>query len=248
MSEPLDWDSAMAELRAAHAPASAGRSLGDLQAFLEDLRARGFEPASILDVGGFTGCWSRIAKEVFPNANCFLIEPQIEMQPDLDAFCVEFPGSSWFPVAAGAEPGELTLTVWKEDHSGSTLLYPEGEAPEGTEARTVPIVTIDSLVADGSLPIPELAKLDVQGFELEALRGAEALFGTTEVFILELTLLETINPGWPIVHEVVAFMAERGYYLYDLPGFLRRPLDGALAQIDACFVKVDSFLRADGTW
>ncbi len=109
-------------------------------------------------------------------------------------------------------------------------------------------MTIDSLVADGSMPVPELAKLDVQGFELEALRGAESLFGTTEVFILELTLLETINPGWPIVHEVVAFMAERGYYLYDLPGFLRRPLDGALAQIDACFVKVDSFLRADGTW
>lgn len=250
MNEPLDWDTAAARLREAHAPATDGRPVGDLQAFLEDLRARGFAPRAILDVGGFTGCWSRTAKEVFPEADCFLVEPQAEMRADLEAFCEEFPGSRWFPVAAGAAPGELELTVWPEDFSGSTLLWPadpEGQA-EGMETRTVPVVTLDALIAEGALPVPQLAKLDVQGFELEVLRGAESLFGGTEVFILELTLLESVNPGWPIVHEVVAFMAERGYHLYDIPGFLRRPSDGALGQIDACFVKADSALRTDGTW
>lgn len=250
MNEPLDWDTAAAQLREAHAPATDGRPVGDVQAFLEDLRARGFVPRTILDVGGFDGCWSRTAKAVFPEADCFLIEPQVELAADLEAFCAEFPGSRWFPVAAGTAPGELTLTVWPEDFSGSTLIGPDDPdgQMEGMETRTVRVVTVDGLIEREALPLPELAKLDVQGFELEVLRGATSLFGVTEVFILELTLLEAINPGWPIVHEVVAFMAERGYYLYDIPGFLRRPVDGALAQIDACFVKADSVLRTDGTW
>lgn len=250
MTRHLDWDTAMAEMREAQPPATEGRPMGDLQAFLEDLRARGFLPETILDVGAFNGCWSRTAKAVFPEANCYLIEPQAEMRADLDQFCAEFPGSRWFPVAAGAVADERELTIWTEDLSGSTLLFPavEDAAAHGMETRRVPVLTLDALIAGGSLPVPQLAKLDVQGFELEVLRGAGALLDSTEVLILEVTLLEAINPEWPVLHEVVAFLAEYGYHLYDIPGFVRRPADGALAQIDACFVKTDSFLRTDGTW
>jgi hypothetical protein len=34
--------------------------------------------------------------------------------------------------------------------------------------------------------------------------------------------------GQPIFHEVVNFMAQRGYLVYASVGFLRRPYDGAL--------------------
>src|SRR6266436_4167158 len=81
--------------------------------------------------------------------------------------------------------------------------------------------------------IPDLVKLDVQGFELEALKGATQLFGRTEVFIMET----------PVFHEVVQFMADRGYLTYDFPGFLRRPRDGALGQCGVCFVRENSPLR-----
>ncbi len=43
-------------------------------------------------------------------------------------------------------------------------------------------------------------------------------------------------------------MFERGYVIYDIPGYLRRPLDGALAQLDICFVKSNSFLRNSIKW
>ena len=52
----------------AFAPARPGnpeRPIGDMEFFMEDLRARGFSPDSILDVGGNHGDWSRLAKKYF---------------------------------------------------------------------------------------------------------------------------------------------------------------------------------------
>jgi FkbM family methyltransferase len=222
-------------------------TIGNMQIFLQYLRARGFNPQSILDVGANVGGWSRIAKSIFPTANCFLIEPQIEMKPFLDGFCQEFPGSQWFLAGAGANPGELTLTIW-DDLLGSSFLPPESEKlQKENKQRRIPIITIDSLIETGAITTPQLVKLDIQGFEIEALRGGKKLFINTEIFILEVSLF--IFSGHSLFHEVITFMADRGYLVYDFVGFARRPYDGALGQVDVCFVKHNSFLRKhDKVW
>jgi FkbM family methyltransferase len=219
----------------------------EMRALLLDLRDRGLVPRSVLDVGANYGHWSRLAIEAFPAAGYLLIEPQDEMKPYLDAFCREHKAARWLRAGAGAAPGELTLTIW-DDLAGSSFLPAESEQlrEEGRQRR-VPIVTIDSLVAEGFLDVPDLVKLDIQGFEIEALRGAGQLFGSAEVFIVETSLFRFL-PGQPLLHEVVAFMAERDYLVYDIAGLLRRPYDGALGQIDVCFARGTGILRGCQRW
>ena len=170
------------------------------------------------------------------------------MKPYLDAFCDEFSGSRWFLAGAGAAPSQLTLTIW-DDFAGSSFLPKESsELKASGKQRVIDILTIDSLVREGCVPMPQLVKLDVQGFEIEALRGGQSLFGPVEAFILEISFFKADSEKQPILHEVVAFMAERGYFAYDIPGYLRRPFDGALGQVDICFAKQNGALRASNRW
>jgi FkbM family methyltransferase len=227
-------------------PGSSDRPIGEMEAFLEDIRARGFFPETILDVGANQTRWSRLAKGIFPEASFLLIEPQSEMQPYLDAFCAESPGSRWIEAGAGASEVELTQTIY-DDLSGSTFVPALDETLQlHGKQRKVKMITIDSLLTDGS-PVPDLVKLDVQGFELEALRGASSIFGKTELLILESSLI-SMSSAWPIVREIVDFMGARGYEFYDIPGFLRRPLDGALGQVDFAFARANGFLRKSNGW
>jgi Methyltransferase FkbM domain len=76
-------------------------------------------------------------------------------------------------------------------------------------------------------------KLDVEGFELEALRGGASLFGRTDVFLIEVALYRFVDR--PLLHDIVAYMASKGYFVYEIAGFIRRPYDGAVGLMDLCF-------------
>jgi FkbM family methyltransferase len=220
------------------------QTIGNMDAFLAHLRRVGFVPNTILDVGANQADWSRLVRTHFPDANFILIEPQVEMLPYLEAFCREAQGSTWKLAGAGREPGEMTLAVWP-DLTGSSMLPVPGDNNQ-LEHRTVPVITIDSLFAGGE-PRPQLAKLDIQGFELEALASATKLFGHTECFIVESNLVRPL-PEMPTFFEVVAFFDARGYRVYDFPGHLRRPFDNALAQVDIAFVRKGGMLDNEQRW
>lgn len=223
------------------------RPVGKMETLLEDLRSRGLKCTAILDVGANSTLWSRMAQAVFPEAKFYMIEPQIEMKEKLESFCKEFSNSSYFMAGAGARSELMTLTIW-DDLQGSSFLPLKNESlKDKGKQREIEIITIDSLIESSEIKIPELIKLDIQGFELEALKGAEKTFGLTEVFILEVSLFSFEN-RMPIFYEVIDFMKRRGYVVYDFPSFLRRPLDGALGQCDVCFVKENGFLRKSNSW
>jgi FkbM family methyltransferase len=221
---------------------------GRMDTLLYHLKSCGLKCQTILDVGANNCDWSRMAREIFPAATYHLIEPQEEMKIHLDTFCREFKNSSYSLAGAGAEKGTLTLTIW-DDLLGSSLLPAENEQLKNTgKQRQVEIITIDDLISRKTIGIPTLIKLDIQGFELEALKGATLTFGETEAYILEVSLFPFNDTATPLIHDVINFMLSRNYVIYDFPGFLRRPYDGALGQCDICFVKADGFLRSSNRW
>jgi hypothetical protein len=103
--------------------------------------------------------------------------------------------------------------------------------------------TLDSIATVDKVSGPLLLKLDVQGYELEVLRGAERLLQITEVAIFEASLIQ-YNEGSPLIDEIIAFMAERGFVVFDFCGQARRETDHALFQTDIAFVRRESPLRA----
>ncbi|MBI3852522.1 MAG: FkbM family methyltransferase [Verrucomicrobia bacterium] len=228
-------------------PGTVERPIANLGMFLEDIRARGFRCRGIIDVGANTGGWTRMAMQSFPEADFLLIEPQVEMTACLDALCGEHRNVEYVLAGAGSEEGELVLSVYR-DLMGSSFLPKADDSLLGTgKQRKTKIVTLDGLLSKREI-CPDLVKLDVQGFELEVLKGAATCFGRTEVFILETSLFRFESAAQPMTRELIQFMAERGYELYDITEFYRRPFDGALGQVDLAFVRANGVFRKSNQW
>ena len=87
-------------------------------------------------------------------------------------------------------------------------------------------------------PYPDFIKLDVQGYEIEVLKGSKSALAAAEFVLVEMTLMPLSHE--PIILEVMNYMDSVGFQLYDIPALMRKPYDKALYQIDGLFVKKDS--------
>lgn len=206
-----------------------------LEEVVLNARRAGLEARGVIDVGvarGTPGLY-----DTWPRAELLLVDPLVEWEGYLRESAAG--RGSYVLAAAGSRAGSTEMHV----HRVPALSSVVGERDEGqTTQRVVEIVTIDAVAHE--LPGPIVMKVDVEGDELDVLRGAAETLGRTELVLLETSLFELV-PGQPLAHDVVGFMAERGFVLYDVFHGHLRPLDGALAQVDLAFAPVDGILRRD---
>lgn len=205
---------------------------------LAAMEALGFAPKTIVDAGAFEGNWSRMAKEIWPSSCLFMIEPNLEkkelllkLAADLDAILL--------CELLGAEDGQAVQFHLME--SGSSIMAERSAVPRTVETRR--LRTLDALLIE-DIESPGLLKIDAQGYELQILMGASKVLPDFEAVLLEVAIIE-INEGAPLLHDVVAFMKSRGFVVYDILEIHRRPLDGALNQVDIMFMREQSKLIAD---
>ena len=107
--------------------------------------------------------------------------------------------------------------------------------------------TIDEIVKSKGIAAPNFLKLDVQGYELEVLKGAQSTLPQVSAVLAEVNLID-IHKGVHLLDELVLFMRDKGFVAYDICGLARRPLDQALWQADFIFVPRASVLRSDKRW
>ncbi|TAN51549.1 MAG: FkbM family methyltransferase [Rhodospirillales bacterium] len=208
---------------------------------LNQAKRNGLRPATIIDVGAGRGDFTRLAASIFPEAAILMIEPLSEFSAALSKVAATLPQARLVHAVASSKPGSRVLNV-HPDLFGSSLLT-EGEASDVNGApREVPAITLDSAVERESLGGPYLIKIDVQGTERDVLNGAAQVLRQASFVILETSMFQFFEQG-PLAHEMIAWMAERGFVPYDILGLAHRPLDGALAQADIVFVPAESALR-----
>jgi hypothetical protein len=131
-----------------------------------------------------------------------------------------------------AWPMSSMLGGWKGHDSGDVA------------TREVPVVRLDDVREERGLEGPFVLKIDVEGGELRVLDGAARVLADTELVLLEVNLFRFL-PEAPDFGDVVRYMKERGFVVYDFYGGHLRLLDGALAMTNVAFVKEDGRFRRD---
>ena len=143
-------------------------------------------------------------------------------------------------LAIGARRGSATLRVTGNSSSSSLLALRELQVQAAPESAVVATENVDVAALDelALLRAGERAflKLDVQGYELEALRGADAMLTSVEAVETELSLVPLYD-GAPLLPEVVEHLLARGFRLHGLVPVFCDPRDGAVLQLDGMFVR-----------
>jgi FkbM family methyltransferase len=210
---------------------------------LERLRGCGFVPRHIFDVGAHAGEFTKVCRKIWPAAKLTAFEVLPHRVRELRSWCVKDGNADVIATLLGAETREA-VSLHEMETASSVF---EEHNPQASMIRVYPMQTIDEILRSRSIASPDLLKLDVQGYELEVLKGAEATLAHLSVILTEVNLID-IHRNVPLLDDLVVFLRTRGFVAYDICGLTRRPLDRALWQADFIFVPRESALRSDKRW
>ncbi len=101
----------------------------------------------------------------------------------------------------------------------------------------IAVKTLNEIVSSSNVDLPDMVKIDAEGFDLNVLRGASNLLGKTEIFLVEAVVCGNYENS---VAEVVKFMADAGYCLMDITDLNRSPKHGVLWLCELAFLRVGS--------
>jgi len=132
-----------------------------------------YRPApTILDLGGQLGIWSQKFLARAPNARIVMCEPNPSAQEAIRK--LNLPNTELIPRAVGDKPGTATL-LSSQDADGSASLHEHRDSFFSTrsyEKFEVQVDTVDRIVKERGLEFIDFMKMDIEGHELFALRGA----------------------------------------------------------------------------
>jgi len=223
-------------LRLVRLEGSAKRDFG-ANVLFSILQEVGFSPKHVVDVGANHGNWTRAAMRAFPHAEYTLIEPQESLKVHIRDLVLAGRKIRWINAGASDKTETLAFHLSHRDDSSTFL------AGTGASDTTIPVKVwaLDDLLAEYKLPVPQLVKIDAEGFDLKVLRGAKSLLGKTEIFLVEAAVL---CPFENSVAATVQFMLEQGYRLIDITEINRSPKHNVLWLTELVFLRQESSLLA----
>lgn len=220
---------------------------------LESLKRRGFSPNIIIDGGANTGEFTKAMLLMFPEAAVHAIEPQPGCQAALGLLTAKARGRVFVHSIALSDPSsaEGSIILATDPDEISTGAHIASEA-DGGHTVAVPCQTLDSTMSkwlangDEGISAPWFLKLDLQGYEMHALRGAEGTLGKTDVILTEVSFYAQAYE--PPIAELVSFLDARGFELYDIASLYARPRDDRPRQGDFVFIRRDCQTASDRAW
>ena len=207
---------------------------------IQNLKSLGYHPNTVVDVGAYKGEWTTNVLNTFSESKFLMIEAQPKLKEHLQKIAGKNNNVIFESTLVGSTENDMKeFTVMK---TGSSVFEQTHEGKAERSKVKLNTKTLDSIVNEHQLKGDFFLKMDVQGYEIEVMKGAEELLKNTPVILLEASLLN-YNSGAPLVDEIVSFLKDKGYLLFDICEFHRKSEDGVLNQVDLIFAKKDWSVR-----
>jgi FkbM family methyltransferase len=192
---------------------------------LDFYKNKGINFLNVFDIGVFEGNWSRMFKKIFPNANILMIEANLEKEQKLKNI------GNYRICLLGSEDGKQVKFFKCQKHGkemGNTVFQENSSLNFTYEERlTTKLDTL--LLGKDSF---DLIKMDIQGSELDCIKGGERIINNSKYLLLELQTAN-YNLNAPYSSEVISYLKQINFELMDIFELIYK--NGYLVQVDFLF-------------
>lgn len=196
---------------------------------------------TVLDVGANTGQFAHMINKILPGVKIYSFEPIKECFEILKQLENANSNLKTFNFALGNKSGEQT--IFKNEFLPSSSLLNMAELHKNifpyakeSEPETIFIKTLDSISDQIVFQTKVLLKVDVQGFEINVLKGAISSLSNIDVIIIE-TLFVELYYNQTQFDDIYSFLVNRNFSYRGNFEQINDPKSGRILWADAIFIK-----------
>jgi FkbM family methyltransferase len=184
--------------------------------YLESMKTN---PKVIYDIGSCVLHWERHAKRIWPDSEVYLFEANRDVKKLYDKT------NKKYHLGILTDKDNKAVKFYKDPMNlGGNSYYKENTTHYNeTHAVQEVGISLDTVVTTNGWPLPDLIKLDVQGAELDILKGADICVSNCTDIILEAQNVD-YNIGAPKLEEIITYLHNKGFVLSG--SFSKSNIDG----------------------
>jgi FkbM family methyltransferase len=205
------------------------KSMNTIGSFLQDIQKKGLKIDTVYDTGACVGNWAKQMKNtVLFDSNFFLFEAL----PDHEEALKE----TGLPYIIGvlSNPGRESVDFYVGKDTGDSYYKENTGHYDERKATTFPCYTLQNIVEENDLPLPNFIKIDTQGSEIDILKGFEKYLEAVDLIYLECPIIQ-YNLGAPGLQQYLEYMKSKKFIPVDLLQIHNS--ENTLLQIDIMFMR-----------
>lgn len=190
-----------------------------------------FTPKSILDIGANVGQFYYESKQIFPDAYYYLIEGNDKCEIPLKNLNVDYSISL---LSDEVKNVNFYTRTYEERCTGNSIYREKTSFYDDNQITIEPkqTTTLELLLTDKKF---DLIKIDVQGSELDIIKGGIDIIKNSKGIIMEVSLVE-YNENSPTKEFVYDFMEKINFYPAEHIGDINHPITHQLIQQNILFI------------
>lgn len=192
------------------------------------------EVTTIFDVGAYKGISSYMYSQMFKDAIIYAFEPDYyslckladNIRYDMAIIPIRY-------AISDREGGEDFYVNNKKDTN--SLLKPIHSAISNVQIAKISVRTIDGYCNSNEIESIDILKLDIQGNELNALKGAKRMLPTIKLIATELMFIKMYE-NQAMYHDIISYLESHGFKLFNMYNF-KLLKSGQVGWCDAIFIR-----------
>jgi FkbM family methyltransferase len=190
-----------------------------------------FIPKVCYDIGACALHWTREAKKVWPESIIYLFEANEDME-------ILYNNNDYY-IGLLSDKDDQELKYYYNNYNfGGNSYYKEIATGETvfseSNYKIIKSKKLDTIVKELNFLKPDLIKIDVQGAELDILKGATEVLKSTLVILIEIQLIE-YNRNAPTLFETNNYLNSIGFYCIDEKFSIN------VADADFCYINTNIY-------